>query len=289
MILVLRALGLGDLLAGVPALRAVRARWSEEVLLACPGWLSPVVALTGAVDRVLPTAGLVELPELRPSVAINLHGAGPQSTALLAATRPGVLISHGDPPWRDDLHERDRWCALLRAHGITADATDLRLAHPGVASPAPGAVVVHPGAGFGSRRWPAERFAAVAEHFERVVVTGSAEERAVATRVAGERAEVLAGRTPLAELAALVADAALVVSGDTGIAHLAYAYGTPSVTLFGPVGPESWGPPPGPHVALTAAHLRHGDPFADNPDPALLAVTTDDVLAAAESVLEDTP
>jgi len=55
---------------------------------------------------------------------------------------------------------------------------------------------------------------------------------------------VLAGRTTLPQLAALVAEASLVVCGGTGIAHLATAVGTPSVVLFGPVPPEHWGPPP---------------------------------------------
>jgi ADP-heptose:LPS heptosyltransferase len=93
---------------------------------------------------------------------------------------------------------------------------------------------------------------------------------------------VLAGHTDLTRLCALVAGAALVISGDTGIAHLAAAFGTPSVTLFGPVGPDQWGPPAdGPHVTLTDASVRRGDPFADDPDPALLAVTVADVLQAA--------
>ena len=281
MILVLRALGLGDLLAGVPALRAIRAHWpDEEVVLACPAALEPIAILTGAVDRVLPTSGLVPLPDLRPSVAVNLHGKGPQSAEILAATRPGVLITHRR--WREDLHERERWCALLRAHGIPADPADLRLARPDTPSPAPGAVVVHPGAAYGSRRWPVDRFADVASHYDDVVVTGGPEERDLAQEV---RAVNLAGRTTLPQLAALVADAAVVISGDTGIAHLAYAYGTPSVTLFGPVGPESWGPPPGPHTALTDASARRGDPFAADPDPALLAVAPSDVLTAAARLI----
>jgi hypothetical protein len=77
-----------------------------------------------------------------------------------------------------------------------------------------------------------------------------------------------------------VAGAGAVVSGDTGIAHLAVAYGTPSVTLFGPVPPSRWGPP---------AHPRHralwhpgppGDPHARTPDPALLRIGPDEVLDA---------
>ena len=86
-----------------------------------------------------------------------------------------------------------------------------------------------------ARRWPPERFAAVARELRRrghpVVVTGSAAERPLAQRVAAAAGlppeAVLAGRTPLRELCALVAGAHLVVSADTGIAHLATAYGTP--------------------------------------------------------------
>lgn len=295
MILVLRALKLGDLLAAVPALRAIRGRWPGEVVLACPSWLEPIVRLTGAVDRVLPTPGLAPLPVERPEVAVNLHGAGPQSREILEATRPGMLISHGGrgPRWRDDQHERDRWCALLTAAGLQADPTDLRLRRPEVPSPEPGAVVVHPGAAFGSRMWPAERFAQVVDRLvadgRKVVVTGNDAERGLAEKVARDRAVTLAGRTPLPELAALVADAELVIAGDTGVAHLSYAYGTPSVVLFGPVGPELWGPPPGPHIAMTDPAARRGEAFADDPDPALLAVTPDDVIAAAARLCPPSP
>jgi ADP-heptose:LPS heptosyltransferase len=119
------------------------------------------------------------------------------------------------------------------------------------------------------------------------VLSGSAAERpralAVAAAAGLPEARVLAGETDLAQLAALVADAALVVTADTGAGHLASAFGTPSVVLFGPVPPERWGPPAsGPHLALTHAELRVGDAFGAAPDPALLAVTVDEVLAAVD-------
>jgi ADP-heptose:LPS heptosyltransferase len=72
---------------------------------------------------------------------------------------------------------------------------------------------------------------------------------------------------------------------DTGAAHLATAYATPSVVLFGPAPVARWGPPAGPHVVLTDEQLRVGDVFATEPDPALLAVSPEDVLAAAEGLL----
>jgi ADP-heptose:LPS heptosyltransferase len=120
-----------------------------------------------------------------------------------------------------------------------------------------------------------------------VLITGSPGERGLAEAVAQEARlpvdRVLAGRTDLGELCDLVAGAGLVVSGDTGIAHLASAYGTPSVVLFGSVPPSAWGPPPLPrHVALWAG--RRGDPHGSTVDPGLLRLSVDDVLAALDGL-----
>lgn len=304
MIIGLRALKLGDLLVAVPALRAIRAHWPDRrFVLACPARLRPVVELAQCVDEVLPTPGLdapLSSRAHRPDVAVNLHGTGPRSTELLDALRPVRRIGHEGhgwqgPVWQDDLHERDRWCRLLLAHGIPADPANFRLDRPATGSTAPGAVVIHPGAAYGSKRWPADRFARVATGFaaagHRVLFTGSAAERPLACTVARlsgmDGSAVLAGATSLVEMSALVAGAALVISGDTGVAHLAYAFGIPSVTLFGPVPARHWGPPDtGPHIALSQDDLRRGDPFADDPDPALLGVTEQEVLDAALHVLD---
>jgi ADP-heptose:LPS heptosyltransferase len=113
-------------------------------------------------------------------------------------------------------------------------------------------------------------------------------EAALAAEVA-ERAglpddAVLAGRTTTLELAALVAAARVVVSGDTGVAHLATAYRRPSVVLFGPVSPELWGPPPRPqHVALWHGDAP-GDPWGTTLDPALARIPVDEVLAALDGL-----
>ncbi|MFD1211350.1 glycosyltransferase family 9 protein, partial [Arthrobacter sp. GCM10027362] len=118
-----------------------------------------------------------------------------------------------------------------------------------------------------------------------LVLTGSSAERARAVAVAElaglPAASVVAGHQSLAEFAALIADAALVISADTGAAHLATAYGRRSVVIFGPAPAAEWGPPPGPHIVLTDESRRVGDTFSAVPDPALLAVTAGDVLAAA--------
>lgn len=312
-VLVLRALGLGDLLTGVPALRGVRRAFPRHrIVLALPAALTEAALASGAVDEILPAEAperavprLDHWPGPPPDVAIDLHGNGTESRDALAALAPRRLLAHahedpatGRPPvWRWDEHERERWCRFLGAYGITADCDDLRLPSPQAASAAPGAVVVHPGAQSAARRWPARRFAEVARRLRalghRVVVTGGPAEDALVLDVAGRARlpgqDVLCGGLPFGELSALVARAALVISGDTGIAHLAVAHGAPSVTLFGPVPPRLWGPPPRPRHRALWKPGPPGDPHGDTPDPQLLMIAADEVTEAARTLLRPGP
>jgi ADP-heptose:LPS heptosyltransferase len=304
---VLRALGLGDLMTAVPALRAVAEAFpGHRRVLATGAALAPLARCTGAVDEVVAADGLAGPPHprlRRAAVAVNLHGAGPQSHRLLLAAEPARLVafahpavpaSRSGPRWRTDEHEVARWCRLLDESGIPADPGRLDLVLP--LGPTPdgvaGATLLHPGAGSPARRWPAARFAAVAvtelARGRPVVVTAGPGEAALARDVAGRaglpaRAVHAVGDDVLA-LGRLVAAAGRVVCGDTGVAHLATAVGTPSLVLCGPVSPALWGPPADRpwHRALWAG--RHGDPHARRPDPGLLALSVHDVLDALEAL-----
>lgn len=305
-ILVLRALGLGDLLTSVPALRALRDEHPEATLqLACPAALHELVDLFGLADETVAVEPLAPLPSevAGPELGVNLHGRGPESTRVLLDARPRRLVAfrslalqetRGLPHWRPAERETARWCRLLSESGIPADPRRLRLRPPspdGLARLA-GATVLHPGASAPSRCWPWKRWAAVARHEleggRRVLLTGTAAERERCLLVAEDAGipsrEVLAGRTSPRELAALVGAAGLVLCGDTGVAHLATAFGTPSVVLFGPVSPAEWGPPAGSlrHRALWAG--RTGDPHARTPDPGLLELTTARVVAEIDAL-----
>jgi hypothetical protein len=277
---------------------------------AAPSWL----ARLGVVDEVVPTRSLDGPPPgigLGPHIAVNLHGRGPQSHRLLAASRPLRLLAFGEPtvhptgpPWDETEHEVLRWCRLVDSIGGRCDRRDLRLVPGGarVDRPDDAPVVVHPGASSPARRWPPERFAAVVralvETGRTCLVTGSEAERPLTAAVVeplarARRAGVASvidagGRHDLAGLVRAIRRAPLLISGDTGPAHLATALGTPSVVLFGPTSPARWGPliDPERHRVLWRARDGHqGDPHGAICDPALLAIDVDDVLAEAQVLL----
>ena len=92
----------------------------------------------------------------------------------------------------------------------------------------------------------------------------------------------------LLALVALVADAPLLVCGDTGLGHVATATGTPSVLLFGPSAPSSWGPPPGRSRHRVLWGGTTGEPLGNRVDPGLRRITVSEVLDAARTQLLET-
>ena len=305
-ILVLRALKLGDFLTGVPAYRALRRAYPDaEIVLAAPRALEPLRELAGdALDRIADARPLAPLPpELHGAdLGVNLHGRGSQSHRVLldAGARELIAFRHDEipesahgPEHDPAEHEVARWCRLLEHYGIHADPRELDLAVPPVLVPRRirGATLIHPGAASEARRWPAERWIEVARAEQRlgraVIVTGGPGEIALAHRVALAAGipstHVYAGRTNLRELAALVAAAGRVVCGDTGVAHLATAYRTPSVVLFGPIPPTAWGPPQRSYHRVLWNGTT-GDPHANRVDPGLLAIPPERVIAALDAL-----
>ncbi|WP_243731093.1 glycosyltransferase family 9 protein [Modestobacter roseus] len=298
----LRPLGLGDLLTGVPAIRGIRAAVPDHrLVLATTAALRPLAELIDAVDEVLPAVELQPLDWSGPpaELAVDLHGKGPLSHVVVGDLRPRRLLTFASPGWPGptwyaDEHEVRRWCRLVsEGLDVACDPDALDLAVPDVDPVVRDVAVVHPGAAFPGRRWPPERFAAVARHLaaagHRVVVTGGPAERELAERVAAGAGlpddAVLAGRTTSLELAAVVAAARVVVCGDTGVAHLATAYRRPSVVLFGPVSPALWGPPPREQHRVLWHGDGTGDPHGTELDPALAQVTVEEVTTAVDGLL----
>lgn len=236
---------LADVLALVDRLAAARL---DEALI-----------LTSFHQNALPTALLLRM-------------AGVGRIAAISEDYPGSLLDTriAPPP---DAPEPVRMLAVARAAGYELPSgDDGRLAvrvRPGQIPEAPDVpddpyVVVHPGVDAPARGYPEPLWRDTVAELTRagrtVAVTGSAAERAQAARVADAaelpgRAVLLAGRTDVAGLAAVLAGADAVVCANTGPAHLAAAVGVPVVSLFAPVVPAArWAPYGVPVVLLGDQH-----------------------------------
>jgi heptosyltransferase-1 len=154
-----------------------------------------------------------------------------------------------------------------------------------------GFAILNPGAGWGAKRWPADRYGQVAKELAKdglcsLVNYGPEEEElAVAVEAAGEGAARRISCS-VSELIALTRRARLLIGGDTGPMHLAAALKIPVVAIFGPTNPARNGPFGTPSIVLRSAssmtdHTRHREP-----EQGLLEITVGEVVAAARQLLQ---
>ena len=152
-------------------------------------------------------------------------------------------------------------------------------------------VLVNPGAGWGAKEWPSERYGEVSRELGnggvQVVTNYGPGEEQLAKAVAassGGRAQPIT--CSVAELIALTRHADLFIGGDTGPLHLAVALGVPVVAIFGPTDPARNGPYRGKSVVLRNPASRTSLSHTSAPDPGLLQITPYQVLSAARELLE---
>jgi ADP-heptose:LPS heptosyltransferase len=160
-----------------------------------------------------------------------------------------------------------------------------------------GSVLVHPGCGQPSKRWPEsywrQLITRVRERGWRVVLVGGPNDVELCRSLsAATSVPTTAGQTRWEALAGMVAEAATVVAPDTGVVHLAHALGTPAVALFGPTDPAVWGYREAGYAALTqrlpCSHCDRGRcprVARGTISPCLEAITPERVLVALEEVL----
>jgi ADP-heptose:LPS heptosyltransferase len=292
-VLLLRAGALGDLLLLRPTLAALRAA-SHAVTLIAPA--SPAAPLLREVDELFPW----ERPELAALLAGDPVGALGErlarSDAVLAFTRSDALCralaaasatpvrAHApDPPPGRHAAEWLRQAVRDWAGAEPPPVTTLRpspdeaKAAEALVSGLPGGfLAVHPGSGSPAKNWPSERFETLLARLSLgrrfLLVRGEADATACAP-LAQHPGAVLASELPLRVLGAALARSGLFVGNDSGVSHLAAAYGAPTLALFGPTDSRSWCP-----LGAHASALR-------SESGAMEGLEVEDVVAAARTLL----
>jgi heptosyltransferase I len=329
-ILIVRLSAVGDTIHGLPVLCALRDNLPSAHL----SWVveeraAAVLQGHAALDRLIvaprrwlrsPMAVLRLRRQLRSvgaQIAIDLQGLAKSAVAARLSGAP-VRIGAASPDGRElsawlnnrsvhltASHVVDRYLELLGPLGISRPAVrfdvprhiedELNMGRfvrdRGLGG---GFALLNPGAGWASKRWPVERYAAVARHLGRqrrlpsVVVWAGPQERAWADQIITTSAGFahMAPATTLGELAEVARRARLFVGSDTGPLHLAAAVGTPCIGLYGPVSADRNGPYGSGHVAIQRMLVEGSSrQRREASDESMRAIEINDVCAACDRLL----
>jgi len=157
-------------------------------------------------------------------------------------------------------------------------------------------VTLFPGASIPERRWGADRFRSVVEMLSsfgiRIVVVGGKEDRQQGEVIAGGGLALnLAGLTSLSETAAVIQKSALLLSGDSGVLHIAVGLGVPTVSLFGPGRAKKWAPEGERHIVInkglpcSPCTTFGNTPHCPNDNKCMSDITFEEVVNAVTTLL----
>lgn len=278
-ILVIRPGGIGDMVHLAPTLQRLKVLYpAGRIEVLAEGRNAGILPLCPGVDRTWRydrAADLLAVLRSRYDLVIDTEQWHRLSAVVARLVRSDRKIGFATNerrrmftdavPYRQDDYEIESFLHLLEA--LAAGAGEWSAPFLAVPEPAAGRaaellgpkgsprVVLFPGASIPERQWGEARFAGLAERLHasgaKVVIVGGRQDRAQAEAIAARgRGLNLAGQTSLAETAAVIAAADLLVSGDSGLLHIAVGLDIPTVSLFGPGRVRKWGPPGRRHIVL---------------------------------------
>jgi lipopolysaccharide heptosyltransferase II len=281
-ILLIRPGGIGDAILLAPAIRSLKKNYpSIHITVLAEQRNAGVFQLIPGVDRLLCYDRPRELLQAlrrgydavmdteqwhRLSAVVARIASAPVKIGF-ATNERRRMFTHPVPYAQDD-YEADSFARLLEPLGIEARAVEMGapfLFLPDAAFVTAAGlleslhdqpfVAVFPGASIPERRWGADRFRRVAELLSafgiRVVIVGGKEDRRQGDVIVEGRLGLnLAGLTSLAETAAVIQRSSLLLSGDSGILHIAVGLGKATVSLFGPGRAKKWAPQGDQHIVI---------------------------------------
>jgi heptosyltransferase-2 len=236
-----------------------------DVLIDYPRAWSGRLRAADTVRSVRPDVAVL-MPNSFEAALVACYAGARRRVGFAAGARTPLLTDRLPLP-APRRHQVDEYLLLVEALGIAPATREPRFSGPGVdaaerahvrgllreaGAPAPragrGRVGIHLGAAYGSAKvWPVERVIALCRLLggagDTPVLLGAPADSALAAAVVRAAPAVsLVGRDRPDLLPALLSEVGVLVSGDTGVAHLAAALGTPVVTLFGPTDPRLTAP-----------------------------------------------
>ncbi len=320
-ILVIRPGGMGDMILLQPMLKSLRQHYpAAKIDLVCEKRNREIPTLAGASVRVLlydafPFRLLFQLWRGRYDIAIDAEQFHYFSAVMAMLSRAPVRVGFKINPGRNTLYthlvnynlegyEAAEFMRLLVPLGIQDEAVVQGcLTIPGSGQAQSRSLVIHVGASTRYKHWEngntvelVKRLSSLATTGD-VILVGGRSEALVAERIAqeaavGDRVKSLAGRLTLQQTAEVIGHAALFIGGDSGLAHLAVALGTPTVVMFGPSDHKKWGVESSRNVVVRKALacapcFIFGYHKFCHSIACMSGITVDDVMAGVSSVSFD--
>jgi lipopolysaccharide heptosyltransferase II len=273
-ILIIRPGGIGDAVLLSPAIRSIRHKYPDiKITILAEKRNAGVFSMIPGIDSLLcydRPGELLQVLQRRFDVVIDTEQSHRLSAVVARFVPASVKIGFDTNerrrmfthvmPYSHDDYETLSFAHLLMPLGI--DAVDISMEPPFLVIPDAASVkadmllesrhgqsfvTIFPGASIPERQWGADRFRLVAEmlaifDIAVVVVGGKADFQQGEQIVSGNLGLNFAGQTSLAETAAVIQKSSLLVSGDSGVLHIAVGLGIPTVSLFGPGRAAKWAP-----------------------------------------------
>jgi lipopolysaccharide heptosyltransferase II len=322
--LFIRPGGIGDAVLLLPTIHALRESFPDSLIdVLCEKRNAEVFRLSKAVNMIYlydKEMGLLQCMKKHYDAVIDTEQWHRLSAVVTYFTKAPIrigfdtnerrkLFSHKIPYSHDD-YEANSFLHLIepltgKQHSFNTDEPFIKEEYPLLSDRLPGfskidkkMIAIFPGSSVWEKRWGGDKFGKVARTLSEdgyaVVILGSQHDKEDAQHIglSARGCHDLTGKTTLYDIAAILKKCRLLITADSGLLHIAYALGTPTVSLFGASNENKWAPKGRRHYVINK-HLpcspcsKFGyTPHCRIQRECLSSITVDEVIVVAQTILD---